>query len=255
MIAAVTPRQGDIAFQANLYNDPNPTRRGLHRDRRAWVEAAMTAQLTPDARLLEVGIGCGIFTRFLASAGAAVTAVDINPDFVDGVADVDGVTSVLADATRTLETGNYDLALCTEVLEHVPPHASRAMLTTLFTALKPGGVLVLTTPQSFAMVELFARLLRFGPLLALAQRVYGVADELGHINLLTAPALKAQLKATGFVVEREARFGFYLPVVAEFGGEAGHRILRATGRVLAGIPILRGLLWTQAYVLRKPAKA
>lgn len=244
-------RQADIAFQANLYDDRNPTRRALHRARRRWVEEALAPLLAADARVLEVGIGCGIFTRHLAGRGARVTAVDINPGFVAGVSDVSGVTPVLADATKALALDAHDVALCSEVLEHVPADGSLALLSTIHNTLKPGGVLVLTTPQRFAVVELMARLLQFRPVLALARTLYGAADELGHINLLTAGSLRRQLAAAGFVVEREARFGFYLPAVAEFGGRPGQRLLAILGRALAPIPGLRALLWTQAYVLRR----
>jgi hypothetical protein len=98
-----------------------------------------------------------------------------------------------------------------------------------------------------------ARLLRFGPVLALARRLYGTADELGHINLLTAPGLERQLRAAGFEPVEMTRFGFYLPVLAEFGGAPGARLIAAAGRVLSRAPLLRGLLWTQAWLLRKPA--
>lgn len=248
---AETHKQADIAFQANLYTDPNPTRRGLHCDRREWVEQTVAAYLPPGARAIEVGIGCGIFTRFLAERAGAVTAVDINPPFVEGVRDVPGVNAVLADATRPLDLGEHDLALCSEVLEHVPPSQSVAMLKTLHGALKPGGVLILTTPQRYATVELMARLLKFPPVLAIARLLYGTADELGHINLLTAGELRRQIGAAGFTIEKSARFGFYLPVIAEFGGSAGHRLLHAMGRVIDKLPVLNGLIWTQAYVLRK----
>lgn len=260
-LAADAARQADIAFQANLYTDPNPTRRGLHCDRRDWVERTVDACLAEarlsnatasgGGRVIEVGIGCGIFTRYLAATGASVTAVDINPAFVEGVRDVPGVTAVLADATSPLGLGQHDLALCSEVLEHVPPSHSLAMLRSLHDALRPGGVLVLTTPQRYAMVELMARLLRFPPVLAIARRLYGTADELGHINLLTAGQLRRQILSAGFSIENCARFGFYLPFVAEFGGEPGHRLLRALGRLVDRVPLLRGLIWTQAYVLRK----
>ncbi len=251
MTAAAAPRQGDIAFQANLYDDPNPTRRGLHRARRAWVEEAVDEFLPPAGTAIEVGIGCGLFTRFIAGRGGAVTAVDINPAFVDGVRDVAGVRAVLTDATQKMALGEHDLALCTEVLEHVPPASSLGMLRALADALRPGGVLVLTTPQAFSVVELFARLLRFPPFLALAKQLYGVADELGHINLLTARQLHAQIEQAGFMIERESRFGFYLPGIAEFGGIAGQRVLTSVGNRLSKVAGLRALLWTQAYVLRK----
>lgn len=244
-------RQADVAFQSNLYEDVNPTRRGLHLGRREWVEQAILEHLPPGGRALEVGVGCGIFTRFLQRHAARVEAVDINPDFIAAVRHLPRVHARVADATRPLDVGLHDLALCSEVIEHVPPERSEAMLRSIAGSLRPGGVLVLTTPQRFAAVELMARLLRFGPVLALARRLYGSADELGHINLLTARQLQRQIESAGFTIERHAWFGFYLPVVAEFGGAAGAKLLARVGRALSGIPVLRELLWTQAYVLRK----
>lgn len=245
--------QGDIEFQARLYAHPNPTRRGLHLGRRAWVEGQLAALLTPASVALEVGVGCGIFVRFMAARAARTHAVDINQAFLDGVAGVDHVFTHNADATRALPLEPVDVALCTEVLEHVPPDRSVAMLTALNDRLRPGGHLVLTTPQSFSTVELMARLFRFPPVLALARRLYGSAEELGHINLLTADALKRQIAAAGFEIVGQRRFGFYLPVIAEFGGQPGWALLRGLEGLLRPLPYLRGLLWTQGYLLRRPA--
>ncbi len=242
-------RQHDISFQANLYADPNPTRRSLHSARRAWVEQAL-AGIGPGTHVLEVGVGCGIFTQYLSRTGAKVTAIDINPDFIEGVTGLPNVAAHVRDATRPFGVQNQDLVLSSEVLEHVPPERSLAMLREIRASLKPGGLFVLTTPQRYATMELAARLLRFPALLALARKVYGHVDELGHINLLTAPQLQRQLAASGFRIESHARFGFYLPLIADFGGKAGHDFLRRVEPVIRQIPVLRGLLWTQAYILR-----
>lgn len=245
--------QADIAFQANLYNDPNPTRRGLHRHRRAWVENRLDRHVTQGLKVLEVGVGCGIFTRYIADRGAAVVAVDINQAFLDGVQGVAGVQTLSRDATQDLGLHDMDVALLSEVLEHVPPERSGAMLGALYRALRPGGVLILSTPQRYSTMERTAALLRFPPVLALARRIYGAADELGHINLLTRGQLGRQLRAAGFDILEQDRFGFYLPIIAEFGGKAGAALLQGLGRALNRIPILNHLIWTQAYVLRKPA--
>ena len=250
---AVRPSQGDVEFQRRLYEDPNPTRRGLHSTRRDWVLDQATANSKVNDRVLEVGVGCGVFTEALAAAGRRVSAVDINPAFLDNVASLKSVDTHLKDATRPLELGDHDLAICSEVLEHVPPGRSQAMLDSLHDALRPGGTLVLTTPQRFASVELVARLFRFKPVLALARRLYGSADELGHINLLTVAALRDQLGRAGFTVEGQRRFGFYLPVIAEFAGKPGAALLRGIEKTIRPLPVVRGLLWTQAYVLRRAA--
>ena len=245
------PGQSDVEFQRRLYTDPNPTRRRLHSTRRDWVLGQAIAASAPGDRVLEVGVGCGVFTEALSAAGRRVSAVDINPAFLDNVAALDAVATHLKDATLPLDLGEHDLAICSEVLEHVPPDRSQAMLDALYGALRPGGTLVLTTPQRYATVELAARLFRFKPILALARRLYGSADELGHINLLTAGQLRAQLAAAGFTTVATRRFGFYLPVIAEFGGGVGARTLGLVEAALRPIPVLRGLLWTQAWVLKR----
>lgn len=250
---AAEARQGDVEFQRRLYSDPNATRRQLHCARRDWVLGQALAHSKPGDRLLEVGVGCGVFTEALAAAKRKITAVDINPAFLNNVRPLARVTTHLKDATRPLGLGKHDVAVCSEVLEHVPPESSQAMLQGLYTGLRPGGVLILTTPQRYSTMELGARLLRFKPLLALARRIYGSADELGHINLLTAQQLKKQLLAVGFEPVKMHRFGFYFPVAAEFGGKAGASALKSAGDLIAAIPGARSLLWTQGWVLKRPA--
>ena len=249
----VRPGQGDVAFQRALYEDGNATRRGLHRARRDWVLGQALGNSKKGDKVLEVGVGCGVFTEELSGSGRTVDAVDINPAFLDNVKSLDGVTTHLKDATSALGIGGHDLAICSEVLEHVPPERSQAMLDSMFEALRPGGVLVLTTPQRFSTVELMARLFKFPLVLALARKIYGSAEELGHINLLTAGQVQQQIAKAGFLVEKQRRFGFYLPVVAEFGGGAGASLLRAIENLLRNVPLARGLLWTQGWVLRRPA--
>lgn len=251
MTEAVAPGQGDVEFQRRLYTDPNPTRRGLHSTRRDWVLGQALAASSPGDRVLEVGVGCGVFTEALAAAGRKVTAVDINPAFLDNVASLDAVATHLKDATLPLDLGEHDLAICSEVLEHVPRERSQAMLDALYGALKPNGTLVLTTPQRYASVELVARLFRFRPILALARKLYGSADELGHINLLTAGQLARQIERAGFKVRNTRRFGFYLPIIAEFGGRPGAGALRAIEAAIRRVPVIRGLLWTQGWVLNR----
>lgn len=252
---AVTAEQADINFQANLYEDANPTRRQLHRTRRDWLLTKLMLRRHTCRSVLEVGIGCGVFTRALAKAGFAVSAMDINAEFVSGVSQLENVVAVEADATQPGVMGSgYDMALCSEVLEHVPPATSLALLRNLHDALRPGGVLILSTPQRFSSVELVARALNVPAFLWIAKQLYGHADALGHINLLTRRALVRQIAAAGFTIETQESMGLYLPVIAEFGGQRGARFLACFGRLLRESP-LEWLLWTQAYVLRRPLVA
>jgi hypothetical protein len=71
----------------------------------------------------------------------------------------------------------------------------------------------------------------------------------GHINLLTEGELLRQVTDAGLVVESSWKCGFYLPLVAELGGETGRRFLQCCESRLRG-SALSWLLWTQCYLLR-----
>ncbi|WP_293941095.1 class I SAM-dependent methyltransferase [Sphingomonas sp.] len=244
--------QEDVAFQRGLYEDGNATRRSLHQYRRDWVLDQVARFSKSGDAVLEVGVGCGVFTEALSQTGRKVSAVDINPAFLENVRLLDAVETHLLDATNPLGLGQHDLAICSEVLEHVPSERSEMLLSAVAGSLRPGGTFILTTPQRYATVEMMAGLFRFKPVLALARMVYGNAEPLGHINLLTADELGGQIRRAGFDVVDTSRFGFYLPVIAEFGGNGGAVMLKLLDRTLAKAPFARGLLWTQAWVLRKP---
>ncbi len=242
-------RQEHPAFQANLYESRNPTRRYLHNVRRSWVIQALGEVATSQTCFLEIGIGCGIYTQWMASHGN-VFAVDINSSFVEIANLIPGVTAQVADITTDHFAPTHDVALCSEVLEHVTD--STSALKNIFASLKPGGYLVLTTPNSYSTVEMTARLLAFGPVIKLARLIYGESvDDLGHINRMTRTQLRAQIDEAGFEVLRQDNIAFYLPAVAEFCGEAGTRICQWFAQRLAGTR-LASLLWTQCWVLRRP---
>ncbi|MCK6390858.1 MAG: class I SAM-dependent methyltransferase [Azonexus sp.] len=242
-------RQADIAFQSNLYESANPTRRWLHNARREWIFQTIDQVRMSQCNFLEVGIGCGIYTGWLAARGK-VTAIDINESFVQSANSIQNVQAAVADITRFGFPPVHDVALCSEVLEHVPDSSSA--LRNIFDSLRPGGYLVLTTPNSYSTVELVARLLAFGPVVKLARKIYGEAvDDLGHINRMTHSQLKAQIDSAGFTVVRQTDLALYLPVIGEFCGERGMKICRWLAGALRGTS-LSGLLWTQCWLLRKP---
>ena len=242
-------RQEHIGFQANLYESNNPTRRWLHNTRRTWVMQAIDRVSPANPCYFEIGVGCGIYTHHLAQRGT-VFAIDINKDFVTVANTMPGVRATVADITTDRFPPLHDVALCSEVLEHVLDSASA--LKNIFASLKPGGVLVLTTPNSFSTVELTARLLSFGPIVKMARFIYGESvDDLGHINRMTQKRLRQQITDAGFSIEEQTNITFYLPVIAEFMGNTGTKICQWIGRKLSNSRFA-WLLWTQCWILRRP---
>jgi SAM-dependent methyltransferase len=85
-----------------------------------------------------------------------VVAFDVEPEPYVGVAESCGVKVVRCDLERDdLGVAGADCAVFSEVLEHLHYYYAPAVLAKISRALKPGGVLVLTTPN---VASLFRRL-------------------------------------------------------------------------------------------------
>ncbi len=74
----------ELADTANPYGSANPDLMAKHA--RTILTSIVVADLPPDASVLDMGCGWGISTEMFGFCGCRVTAVDINPMFVDIVA-------------------------------------------------------------------------------------------------------------------------------------------------------------------------
>lgn len=117
-----------------------------------YTEVALGLMPPPPARVLDVGCGPGAGAARLLERGYAVTGVDFS-DRAVGFAGlmVPGATFMEADIRGLADVEGlgapFDVAWCIEVLEHVPPEDRDTMLRGIHDRLRPGGVLVLTTPN------------------------------------------------------------------------------------------------------------
>ena len=243
-----------IAVQDAIYASRNPTRRWLHQLRRDWIGRRIAQLAAGAARGLEIGAGSGQYTAALAQRCARLTVLDIELPYLQRARQVAAPAPIdccQGDLLRPpLAAGSFDFILCSEVIEHLPP-GSRAAAQ-LSALLKPGGVLILSTPQEHSLLESVARLALSPLLLGLTRRIYREpVQQLGHTNLLSRGALQEELAAAGFELVESECFGLYLPLLAEFGGVPGQRLIAwLDARCRKGR--LASLLWTQAYVCRRP---
>jgi ubiquinone/menaquinone biosynthesis C-methylase UbiE len=242
-----------VLLQETLYRSGNPTRRWLHCSRRDWIIAALRRHAGAGGRALEIGPGCGVYLPVLASLFGEVVATDIEEAYLRHAArlrqTLPNLELVRDDVcASSLPAQGFDLILCTEVIEHIPQ--SDAVLRGIRRLLKPGGVLVLSTPQRYSPLELAAKIAFLPGVIQLVRRIYREPVlETGHINLMTARTLQRQLHDAGFGIVEQHRSGLYLPLIAEFGGERGLQFLQWFARRLAG-GAGGNLLWTQYYVAR-----
>ncbi len=105
-----------------------------------WVRR-FAALLEPGGRVLDVACGGGRHTRLLLSLGHPVTAVDIDISGLGDIADRPDLAIVEAD----LEQGLWPLAGQRFAAVVVTNFLWRPLLTTLVSAVAPGGVLIYET--------------------------------------------------------------------------------------------------------------
>ena len=243
---------GLISLLETLYNSRNPTRRWLHCTRRDWVIAkiAECARERP-GHALEIGFGAGIYLRALAGHYAKVVGTDLNEVQFEYVrartADLINLRILIDDITASqLPAHTFDLVLCSEVLEHIP-NACRA-IGGIRRVIAPGGLLIISTPQRYSLMELACKLAFLPGVIDLVRRVYGEAVfETGHISLMTERQMRHALESAGFRIRQQFKSGLYLPLVAEFGRVSGMRVARwLEERLRDGA--LSWTLWTQYYV-------
>jgi 2-polyprenyl-3-methyl-5-hydroxy-6-metoxy-1,4-benzoquinol methylase len=245
-----------VELQRTLYSSRNPTRRWLHQSRRERVECALRrlAEERGRADALEVGPGSGIYVPLLCELFERVTATDIEPEYLNHLASVvaerPNLRLVIDDiASSTLQPESFDLVLCSEVIEHAP--APARVVAGLRRVLRPGGTLVLTTPQARSTLELASKIAFLPGIIDVVRRVYREPIlPTGHISLLTVRQVQELLTANGFRVLEHDTWGLYLPLVSELGGQAGLSLeRRLEARISRGW--LDGLLWTQSWIAER----
>ena len=108
-------------------------------------------------RVLDIGCGDGALVRELQKAGATPTGVDLDPEGARFIQTEYGIPVVLAPFEQAeLPAGTFDAVVATHVIEHFfSPLAALAKMRRL---LKPGGLLVLETPNIFRPKVGFRRL-------------------------------------------------------------------------------------------------
>jgi len=143
-------------------------------------------------RVLEVGSGTGVMTRYL-STREEVVASDLDPEYVELLkrtfADKPNVVVRQLDLARLGEDGlarhRFDTVVCANVLEHVEDDAGS--LRAMRELLAPGGRVVLIVPALHAL--------------------YGAIDvAIGHYRRYTREEIAAKLRGAGLEVEHVSYF-------------------------------------------------
>lgn len=109
------------------------------------VGKTILAELPPQGSVLDVGCGLGYFTYALVKEGYDATGIDISEEAIHNARQAYGDFFVCDDFFAYHPKSKYDVVCMLELIEHVDnPHAYIAHARTL---LKPGGRLIITTPN------------------------------------------------------------------------------------------------------------
>lgn len=200
--------------------------------RRPHVASAYAARLSllaeivgrlagPGGRVLDVGCAQGTLGLTLAEHGLRVSLLDVRVTNIEYAraryerGDVTFHVGLLDDATPP--DGDYDVVVCTEVLEHVV--APSELLSSLARKARPGGAVCLTTPNAD---YLFSRLPTFAaaPQDLIDTTETNSLDGDAHRYLYTRDELIALARGVGL---RVAEHGYFLPAWVE--GHAKTRYL------------------------------
>lgn len=97
-------------------------------------------------RFLDAGCGTGLFSQAATARGAEVTAMDVGPNLLARVKAKCRCETAVGDVLALpFADACFDIVLCTEVIEHTPQPGTA--IDELARVLRPGGTLVLTTPN------------------------------------------------------------------------------------------------------------
>ncbi|HEY6867079.1 MAG TPA: methyltransferase domain-containing protein [Candidatus Eisenbacteria bacterium] len=239
-----TRRTGDAVPIPGAYQHDALTRGP--RVQRYWHRAKLELldwyfEVRPGDRVLDVGAGSGVFADRIARLGGDVTAVDGNPDAVEyarrtfarpGLAFELGLVDELEFPPRS-----FDRATCLEVVEHIHPGQIGVMLRAVHRFLKPGGTLLVTTPNYRGL----------WPAVEWVVDRLGVAarmDAEQHVTHLDRARLSEHLREAGFRVAAIRTYCTFAPFVAALSWSAARGVDRLErsvdlpfGNLLAAIAV------------------
>ncbi len=164
----------------------------------AYIRPAVDTVLPDQAsgrRVLDMGCGNGHNARWLSEKGWKVTGIDASQQGVtqarmavpDGRFEVGEITE---EFIASLNEEPFDLVISTEVVEHV--YAPRIWARSAFAALRPGGMLICSTPYHGYLKNLMISLEN-----GWDRHINPLWDG-GHIKFWSPTTLRALLSEAGF---------------------------------------------------------
>lgn len=199
------------SIRAGYYDEVFHLRKGVQS---AWHHLKfrfVRERLPPSGRLLDIGCGPGTFLGTLPEAYEAV-GVDLAPAQITYAERRYGRPGRSFQACEPgplpFADASFDIITLIEVIEHLDTTASAAVLADAYRLLRPGGVLVVTTPNYASL----------WPLLEwMVNKVGEVSYEDQHITRLRPDTLATLITQAGFAGATIEAFHWLSPFAAALG--------------------------------------
>lgn len=167
-----------------------------------------------NGKILDIGCGNGNLSMALGSLGYNVKGIDVDATSIATATAKNTFTNVVfevADANKFTINDEYDLIVCTEVLEHLDTPTE--LVQSAYRILKPGGTMVVTVPNGFGpretlMTKPMQWMMRKGHAKTLVniKRFFGYKHateqssnpDLTHTQFFTRRSLFAMMEGAGF---------------------------------------------------------
>jgi SAM-dependent methyltransferase len=145
--------------------------------------------------MLDIGAGRGWFLKEAAMAGWETWALEINTQAIDHLASID-LNQIITEPAENFKApaNSFDVVRIWDVIEHL--ESPRKAATNIFTVLRPGGLLLLSTTNFHSLSRIIN-----GP-----QWIY--LNGADHINLFTPETIQNFLESVGFCEIRISTKGF-----------------------------------------------
>ncbi len=172
---------------------------------------ALAPYLNASSRVLEIGPGDGRLSVALCDRVKQVTAVDVRESLTRLPDLPSNLQLIVSDGGHApVDAGSFDLAITDQLVEHLHPDDVGSLLDAVWTALRPGGLFIVLTPN---------RLL--GP--HDISRYYNHDEARGlHLHEFSFHELRTLLRGAGYIRVR--------PMV---GG--GRYWIRSSGALVSGV--------------------
>jgi SAM-dependent methyltransferase len=114
------------------------------------IKTSLSGIVKRDSKVLELGCGIGVISKFMAQLGAHVTAVDLSPkviEYAQANMSHKNIEYVNQDITDMMPATAYDVIVLADVFEHIPCEKINKLMKVIKTASNEKTVIYLNIPD------------------------------------------------------------------------------------------------------------